>query len=84
MCGPAGTGTPVDIPTRKDRTVGAVRKYHVTHNGHRTIMRLNDQDVKAYPDAELVEAQADAAADGDTAAKSRTAANKARRSSGDK
>lgn len=62
--------------------MGAVRKYHVTHNGHRTIMRLNDQDVKAYPDAELVEAQADA--DGDTAAKSRTAANKARRSSGDK
>lgn len=80
-CGPAGTGTPVDLPTRKDRAMGPIRKYHVTHNGHRTIMKLNDADVKLYPDAEPVDdARTDTGAQGseDTAEKGRTAANKRR------
>lgn len=69
--------------------MGAVRKYHVTHNGHRTIMRLNDTDVKNYPDAELVgDDQADTSSEGteakSTAGKTRTPADKSRRTAGDK
>ncbi|MFI2577702.1 hypothetical protein ACH5AJ_36515 [Streptomyces rochei] len=65
-----------------------VRKYRVTHNGHKTIMRLNDTDVKLYPDAELVE---DTTTGGDTepapkaaTGKTRTAADKSRSAGGDK
>lgn len=57
----------------------ATRRYNVTHNGYKTVMNLNDEDVKLYPDAELVEDQA--AAEGDEQAedaKKRTAPNKAR------
>ena len=58
--------------------MGPVRKYFVTHNGHRTIMRLNDQDVKAYPGAELVSAAPDGAS-----GKARQPANKTRTATAD-
>ncbi|WP_420123202.1 hypothetical protein [Nakamurella sp.] len=72
--------------------MGAVRKYHVTHNGHKTIMRLNDTDVKLYPDAELVDetttegdAEPPAATTPKAATgKTRTAADKSRSAGGDK
>ncbi|MFE9192055.1 hypothetical protein ACFYL6_20865 [Micromonospora sp. NPDC007208] len=65
--------------------MGAVRKYHVTHNGHRTIMRLNEQDVKVYPDAQLVDdEQAQPEPEAKPAAKTRTPADKTRRPAGDK
>ncbi|MDG4799045.1 hypothetical protein [Micromonospora sp. WMMD980] len=80
--------------------MGAVRKYHVTHNGHRTIMRLNDTDVKLYPGAELVDESATAESESAeeptdaepeskpatkaAATKTRTAADKTRSAGGDK
>lgn len=59
-----------------------VRKYNVVQNGVETILKLNDTDARLYPDAELVEDQADDAEQPES--KSRTAANKARRPAGDK
>ena len=53
------------------------RRYRVTHNGYDTVMKLDDTDVKAYPDAELVDDD-QAADEGDTSAKKRTPANRAR------
>ncbi|RAN92656.1 hypothetical protein GAR05_06148 [Micromonospora saelicesensis] len=65
--------------------MGAVRKYHVTHNGHKTILRLNEQDVKAYPDAQLVGGAAvEPEPEVKPAAKTRTPADKTRRPAGDK
>ncbi len=65
--------------------MGAVRKYHVTHNGYRTIMKLSDADVRLYPDAVLVdESPADEAAEtpaetpAETGSKASTPANKGR------
>lgn len=97
VCGQAAASTPLDIPTGKEPFVGPVRKYKVTTNGHETVLKLNDEDVKAYLDAELIDDSADdagtadsttAAADSgstdDASSKTRTAANKSRRATGDK
>lgn len=69
--------------------MGQVRKYRVTHNGYETIMRLNDTDVKLYPDAQLVdestpEPEPEPEAGAKPAAKTRTASDKTRRPAGDK
>lgn len=62
--------------------MGPTRKYRVTHNGYPTVMKLDDTDVKAYPDAELVDDEQ--AEKGSTPAKKRTPANKARTPESDK
>lgn len=80
-CGQPSTSTPVDAFIRREPGVGPVRKYKVTVNGSETVLKLNDEDAKAYPDAQLVDEPASqVAGDEDTAAeaKSRTAGNKAR------
>ncbi|MEV0726009.1 hypothetical protein AB0I37_24925 [Micromonospora purpureochromogenes] len=69
--------------------MGPVRKYKVAVNGAETILKLNDEDAKAYPDAQLVDEpaeQPETTADGDAKATSKTrpAADKTRRASGDK
>ncbi|MGC4769206.1 hypothetical protein ACLQ25_09525 [Micromonospora sp. DT44] len=65
-----------------------VRKYKVTQNGFETVMKLNDEDAKAYPDAQLLDEPAEqpepADADEKPAAKTRTPADKSRRSTSDK
>lgn len=88
-CGQATASTPVDIPIGKEPGVGPVRKYKVNHNGHDTVLKLNDEDAKAYPDAQLLDEPADTSdsstdSTDDAAGKTRTAANKVRRASGDK
>lgn len=60
--------------------MGELRKYRVTSNGVRTVLKLTEADAKLYPDAELVDASA---GEGDpspapTARKVRKPANKAR------
>lgn len=52
------------------------RKYRVNHNGYDTVMKLDDTDVKAYPDAVLVDDEV--AGEQAEGAKKRTPANKAR------
>lgn len=64
-----------------------VRKYRVVKDGHETILKLNDSDVKLYPEAEPVDVQDSKADDGDDvkpAAKTRTPSDKSRRASSDK
>lgn len=84
-CGRATPVTPVDIPIRKEPGVGPVRKYKVTQNGFKTVMKLNDEDAKAYPGAELVDdTVAEPEPEAEAAAKTRTPADKTRRPSGNK
>lgn len=83
VCGQATASTPVDIPIGKEPSVGPVRKYKVITNGHETVLKLNDEDVKAYPDAELLDEPAEQGAKSDAtetqaSTKTRSAANKAR------
>lgn len=60
--------------------MGPVRKYEVTVNGYRTVLRLTEADAKAYPGAVPVDkAGASQVSASETSAKARTPANKARR-----
>jgi len=66
--------------------VGPVRKYKVNHNGYETVLKLSDEDAKAYPDAQPVDEPAPQGA-GDAkqaSSKTRSAADKSRRAGGDK
>lgn len=55
--------------------MGELRKYRVTSNGVRTVLKLTEADAKLYPDAEAVEGSPSPAP---TARKMRKPANKAR------
>jgi HK97 family phage major capsid protein len=80
VCGQRAASQPVDIPqTAAEGRTMAVRKYRVNVRGTETIMRLNDRDLKQYPDAQPVDeptTRSNKTTDTDT--KTRTAANKAR------
>ena len=73
-CGQASTAQPVDILTTRESTVGT-QKYRVTVNGHKTVMKLSEEDAKAYQDAQPIDAPAPAE---EAPAKARSAPNKAR------
>ena len=55
--------------------MGELRKYNVTLNGNRTVLKLSDAELKLYPDAEPVD---DAGTSEPAERKTRTAANKRR------
>jgi hypothetical protein len=61
--------------------MGELRKYRVTSNGNRTVLKLTEADAKLYPDSELIDSAP--AGEGDpssatTTRKARKPLNKAR------
>lgn len=70
-CGTPSVGRPVDIPQERVGTVGELRKYTVTIGRNTTVMKLNEQDAKAFGDDAVP-------LDAKPAAKSKQVQNKAR------